>query len=237
MSRSVLNVSEKDAIRISDEMKRMADAMKPKGERKMPAVARKKEICSMDVAEMFSWPHTKVFNLITRYVTVNATLEEKKEFRFDERIYKQGTRKHSVCYLTGNGCLIFLDRICADECRKSRRFQEGAEKLRKAVSQAEEEDEAEEILMDGRSREECQKIMDLFNRFITGPGLEKREIAELAEKYRQFREVLKSMDVQAKESNRIETAVYGVAIEAEMQGFIYGFKLYEELMNRTAVVA
>ena len=89
--------------------------------------------------------------------------------------------------------------------------------------------------MNGRSRTECQKIMDLFNRFITGPGIEKREIAELTEKYRQFHDVLKNINIKARESNQIEVAVYGVAIEAEMQGFIYGFKLYEELMNRSVV--
>lgn len=231
MDKNALNISERDTAQISKEMRSMTEAMRYSAEEKKRAGA-KKEICSMDVADMFCWPHTKVFNMITRYVTVNATLEEKKEFRFDERIYRQGTRKHSVCYLTGKGSLIFLDKICAAECRKSKRFQEGAEKLRKAIAEAEED---EEVLMNGRSRAECQKIMDLFNRFITGPGLEKREIAELTEKYRQFHDVLKNINIKARESNQIEVAVYGVAIEAEMQGFIYGFKLYEELMNRSVV--
>lgn len=232
MDKNVLNISESDTTQISREIRRMTEAMSSPAEEKAH-FGGKKEICSMDVADMFCWPHTKVFNMITRYITVNATLDEKKEFRFDERIYRQGTRKHSVCYLTGKGSLIFLDKICADECRKSKRFQEGAEKLRKAIAEAEEEDE--EILMNGRSRTECQKITDLFNRFITGPGLEKREIAELTEKYRQFHDVLKNINIKARESNQIEVAVYGVAIEAEMQGFIYGFKLYEELMNRSVV--
>ena len=49
------------------------------------------------------------------------------------------------------------------------------------------------------------------------------------------RSVLLNINIKARESNQIEVAVYGVAIEAEMQGFIYGFKLYEELMNRSVV--
>ena len=48
---------------------------------------------------------------------------------------------------------------------------------------------------------------------------------------------MKNAQMQARQSNAIEEAVYGVAIEAEMQGFIYGFKLYEELVNRQLVVA
>lgn len=235
MKKVSLKISENDVAQISNGIRDITETLKvsAKGGRSEAV----KEICSMDVAEMFCWPHTKVFNMIARYVTVNATQEEKKEFRFDERIYRQGARKHSVCYLTGKGSAIFLDKICADECRKSKRFQEGAEKLRKAIAKAEEDGEDEEILMDGRSRAECQKIMDLFDRFITGPGLEKREIAELTEKYSQFYDVLKRINIKTRESNEIETAVYGVAIEAEMQGFIYGFKLHEELMNRSVVVA
>ena len=48
-----------------------------------------------------------------------------------------------------------------------------------------------EFLMDGRSRAECEKIKEIFDRFITGPGLEKREIAELTQKYKEFHDVMK----------------------------------------------
>lgn len=39
-------------------------------------------ICTMDIAEMFGWAHTKVFNMVSKYVTVNAEEQEKKEFHF-----------------------------------------------------------------------------------------------------------------------------------------------------------
>ena len=36
---------------------------------------------------------------------------------------------------------------------------------------------------------------------------------------------------------KVEDSVMGVAIEAEMQGFIYGFKVFEVLLNRELHVA
>ena len=77
----------------------------------------------------------------------------------------------------------------------------------------------------------------MFNCFITGPAVEGREITELTEKYQKFYEVMKSTQLKAKESNRLEDALYGVAIEAEMQGFIYGFKMFDALLNKRLVTA
>lgn len=230
MSESVFKINEKEAQKVVECMNNITLALQAD-----KATSDNVSICTMEVAEMFGWTHTKVFNLITRYVTVNAGNQEKKEFRFEERVYKQGVRKHAVCYLTENGCQIFLDKICAGESRKSKRFIEGAEKLKAAITLGGTEQHS--ILMDGRSRSECQKIKELFDRFITGPALENREIAELTEKYQLFHDVMSEMQMKAKECNRIEGAVYGVAIEAEMQGFIYGFKLYEELLNRQLATA
>ena len=77
----------------------------------------------------------------------------------------------------------------------------------------------------------------MFNRFITGPAVEGREITELTEKYQKFYEVMKSTQLKAQESNRLEDALYGVAIEAEMQGFIYGFKMFDALLNKQLATA
>lgn len=230
MSESVFGISEKEAQRVADCMKNITSAL-----REDKATSDSVSICTMEIAEMFGWSHTKVFNLITRYVTVNAAIQEKSEFRFEERVYKQGVRTHAVCYLTEKGCQIFLDKICANESRKNKKFIEGAEKLKQAIIHGGTEQHS--ILLDGRSRSECQKIKELFDRFITGPALENREIAELTEKYQIFHDVISETKMKAKESNKIEGAVYGVAIEAELQGFIYGFKLYEELLNRQLATA
>lgn len=195
-------------------------------------------ISSMEVAQMFKCPHIRVFNMITKFISAEASEKEKKEFRFEKRIYRQN-RLHEICYLTEKGCSIYLKKICSGEYRKSKNFVEGAEKLENEVKSRFRNEPLQKggFLMDGRSRIECGKIKEIFDRFITGPGLEKREIAELTEKYQQFYAAMKNAEMQAKQSNAIEDAVYGVAIEAEMQGFIYGFRLYEELINRKLVVA
>lgn len=244
MSEYTFKINEKDSERIVECMKRIADVM---AKHDIVSVTTEsvdveknfmqdgKEICTMEIAEMFGWQHVKVFNMISKYIAVNAEAKEKKEFRFEERVYKQGIRKHAVCYLTTAGCHIFLDKICAGEIRKSKKFVEGAEKLRRAM-EGEGRSEQYGILMNGRSRTECQKIKELFDRFIAGPALENREIAELSEKYRVFHTAMKEVALNAKENNKIEGAVYDVAIEAEMQGFIYGFKLYEELLKRSLAV-
>ena len=226
---NIYKINDSDTKQVVECMKNITIALQENKER-----SESMDICTMDIAEMFGWTHTKVFNLISRYITVKATEAEKNEFKFKERIYRQGVRKHAVCYLTKKGCEIFIDKICASESRKSKQFIEGAKKLKRAIVQ--ENTEQRSILMDGRSRTECQKIKELFDRFITGPALENREIAELTEKYQMFHDIMKKTQIKVKESNKIEGAVYEVAIEAEMQGFIYGFKLYEELLNRQLAI-
>ena len=89
----------------------------------------------------------------------------------------------------------------------------------------------------GKPRSEYEEYCDMFNRFITGPAVEGREIAELTEKYQKFYEVMKSTQLKAQESNRLEDALYSVAIEAEMQGFIYGFKMFDALLNKQLATA
>lgn len=227
MSENIFKISERDTQQVAECIKDIAVALQATGKQDKSEGG----ICTMDIAEMFGWAHTKVFNMVSKYVTVNAEEQEKKEFHFAERIYKQGVRKHAVCYLTEKGGQIFLDKICAGENRKSQQFIKGAEKLKQALST-----EQKSFLMDGRSRTECEKIKELFDRFITGPALENREIAELTEKYQIFHDVMGEVQMKVKETNKIEGAVYGVAIEAELQGFIYGFKLYEELLNRQLAV-
>ena len=93
------------------------------------------------------------------------------------------------------------------------------------------------FLLEGKPRSEYEEYCDMFNRFITGPAVEGREITELTEKYQKFYEVMKSTQLKAQESNRLEDALYGVAIEAEMQGFIYGFKMFDALLNKQLATA
>lgn len=94
-----------------------------------------------------------------------------------------------------------------------------------------------EFLLEGKPRSAYEEYCNMFNRFITGPAVEGREITELTEKYQKFYEVMKSTQLKTQESNKLEDALYGVAIEAEMQGFIYGFKLFDALLNKQLAVA
>lgn len=89
----------------------------------------------------------------------------------------------------------------------------------------------ENILLQGRSRMECQYITDLFDRFITGPAEEGREIAELRDEFEAFYETMKQVNINSEQSRKLEDSLFGVAIEAEMQGFIYGYKMFEVLLN------
>lgn len=93
------------------------------------------------------------------------------------------------------------------------------------------------FLLEGKPRSEYEEYCNVFNQFITGPAVEGREIAELTEGYQRFYDVMKAIQLRAKESNELENALYGVAIEAEMQGFIYGFKMFDALLNRQLEVA
>ncbi len=93
------------------------------------------------------------------------------------------------------------------------------------------------FLLEGKPRSEYEEYCNIFNQFITGPAVEGREIMELTEKYQKFYEVMKSTQLKVQESNKLEDALYGVAIEAEMQGFIYGFKLFDAMLNKQLTVA
>lgn len=93
------------------------------------------------------------------------------------------------------------------------------------------------FLLEGKPRSEYEGYCNIFNQFIAGPAVEGREITELTEKYQRFYKVMKSTQLKAQESNELEDALYGVAIEAEMQGFIYGFKLFDALLSKQLVAA
>lgn len=95
----------------------------------------------------------------------------------------------------------------------------------------------ENILMKGRSRTECSYIKNLFDQFIEGPAIENREIEELGAKYEEFYKAMGGLNDDVAAKRKVEDSVMGVAIEAEMQGFIYGFKVFEILLNRELATA
>ena len=58
------------------------------------------------------------------------------------------------------------------------------------------------------------------------------EISEVEETYKQFYELIDRLRLRVRERNALESALFELAIEAEMQGFIYGFKLYGALSDK-----
>lgn len=92
--------------------------------------------------------------------------------------------------------------------------------------------ESSQFLLKGEAREDCRKICEVFDEFITGPGLEGREIKELTESYQQFYSVMQIAGLDIQDKKRLESALSVVAIESEMQGFIYGFRMFQEIMMR-----
>lgn len=101
----------------------------------------------------------------------------------------------------------------------------------KFLSETMEDGQKYGFLLEGKPRREYEEYCNMFNQFITGPAAEGREIAELTDKYQKFYEVINTMKLEVQESNKIEYVLYDVAIEAEMQGFIYGFKLLDAFIN------
>lgn len=93
-----------------------------------------------------------------------------------------------------------------------------------------------QFLLNGEARAEYGKICKVFDDFITGPGMEGREIKELTESYEQFYNAMQIVGLDIQNKKRLESALAGVAIESEMQGFIYGFKLFDALLNRMLTV-
>lgn len=145
--------------------------------------------------------------------------------------------EHPIWNLTENGCRLYIEKMCIEE-RRSKAFVAGLEKFQKEIDKRfHGKEETEDILMYGRSRTECEYIKDLFDKFVTGPAIEGREIEELRQKYEEFYHVLRSVGASAEGENNLEDAMMGVAVEAEMQGFIYGFKVFEVLLNKSLVVA
>lgn len=227
-----LNITPEETRKVAEIIRKIAT-----GGEKRPR-EKPEPISSWDMSKIFQCAHTRIFNRIARFVSADATEAEKKEFSIAEREYGRQGRKHQIWMLTENGCQLYIDRMCIEE-KRSKAFVEGLENFKKEIRRRfhGEREPEEMILMNGRSRTECEYIKNLFDKFVTGPAIENREIEELSQKYKEFYEVLKSSGMASAENNRLEDAMMGVAVEAEMQVFIYGFKVFEVLLNKSLIAA
>lgn len=85
-------------------------------------------------------------------------------------------------------------------------------------------------LLEGKPSSEYENIGKVFNTFIIGAA-EGREIKELTKAYKGLDESISELSISPKENNQLLYSIYDVATEAEMQGFIYGFKMFNSLLN------
>ena len=193
-------------------------------------------LTSWEIAKIFQSTHTRIFNRISRFYNAEASEDEKKEFEIAYRPYRN-QRTHPIWKLSEKGCQLYIEKICAEE-KRSKAFVEGLGKFNDLIAQHFHGVKTQEnILMKGRSRTECSYIKNLFDQFIEGPAIENREIEELGAKYEEFYKAMGGLNDDVAAKRKVEDSVMGVAIEAEMQGFIYGFKVFEILLNRELATA
>lgn len=199
---------------------------------------------SKEVAEIFAKQHAVVFKQISGFLCSKATEQEKKEFRLTSFKIPQG-QTYPMYELTEKACNTYYDLLKSRTNYKT--VEAGLEKYKQAIQErfhpAKKSFQfpvgliGSGFLLEGKPRKDYEPYCDVFNKFISGPACEGREISELTEKYQAFYKVMQDFQLTAKDSNRMETAMYDVAIEAEMQGFIYGFKLFDAILNTRLQVA
>lgn len=228
----MLNITPEETNKIAEIIRKIATGGEEHPQEKPEPIS------SWEMSKIFQCQHMRIFNQISRFLGVEATEEEKKEFTSAKRPFNGGRQTHPIWLLTEKGCQLYIDRMCQEE-RRSKAVIQGLENFKKEIRKRfhEEKEPEEMILMNGRSRTECGYIKNLFDKFVTGPAIENREIEELSQKYKEFYRVLRNAGMATSENSQLEDAMMGVAMEAEMQGFIYGFKVFEVLLNKSLVAA
>lgn len=250
----MLNISHDDAEKIAACIKNIAGNVsagdiveivlkapvsEEKGKQERPAVI----MTSKEVAEVLGKSHSIVFKKIAKFLCAEAAEEQKKEFRLASFRIPQGI-EYPMYEMTEKACNLYCEWLKSYKATY-KTLSDGLERLRVAIQERFHPGKKAELdgsmsngfLLEGKPRSEYEEYCNMFNQFITGPAVEGREIAELTEKYQRFYEAMKATQLKTQESNKLEGALYDVAIEAEMQGFIYGFKLFDALLNDRLAVA
>ena len=231
------NVSASDIV----EIVLKAPETKEKKQQEKPGVT----MTSREVADVLGRSHSVVFKQIAKFLCSEETDGKERGYFLTSFVCSHRNRKSYPMYeMTESACMEYRSivekygsgyKMVADGIKRfDQAIQERFHPEKKVTVNV---GAGSGFLLEGKPRSEYEEYCDMFNQFITGPAVEGREIAELTEKYQKFYEVMKATQLRARESNEIEVAVYGVAIEAEMQGFIYGFKMFEALLNRNLEVA
>lgn len=200
---------------------------------------------SREVADVLGRTHTAVFKQIAKYLC--EMKKEGKDIGFFLTTFvssHKNKRSYPMYEMTESACKIYRNLV-VEYGAGVRSVADGVKRFDRAMAERfhpEKKSGIKEIvdkgfLLEGRPRRDYEEYCNIFDQFIKGPAIEGREIAELTEKYQMFYEVMEEAQLKGADSNKIEDALFGVAIEAEMQGFIYGFKLFDSLLNKQLAVA
>lgn len=198
---------------------------------------------SREVADVLGRPHSAVFKQIAKFLCSEETDGKEKGYFLTSFVCSHKNKKSYPMYeMTETACKEYKGMV-AKYGSGIKCVAEGIRRFDQAIQERFHPRKNEGVgiavgsgfLLEGKPRSEYEEYCNMFNQFVAGPAVEGREITELTEKYRNFYEVMKSTQLKAQESNKLEDALYGVAIEAEMQGFIYGFKLFDALLNKQLV--
>lgn len=216
---------------------------------KAPAAEKEEEkpkvtMTSREVADILGRPHTSVVKQIAKFLCSEKKENKASGFILTSFVCSHKNRKSYPMYeMTERACKEYRNLV-AGYGKGIQSVADGIKRLDQAIKERFHPvagsyglHMGSGFLLEGKPRSEYEEYCNMFNQFITGPAVEGREISELTERYQQFYEVMKAVPLKARESNELENALYGVAIEAEMQGFIYGFKLFDALLNKQLATA
>lgn len=178
---------------------------------------------SREIATLFQEYHSVTYRKIAQLIT-ELSPDDIGEFKMSsfQNVKRQ---EYPMWELTERGCRLYLDKVDSNRCYG--KIRDGVSKMRDLLEKRKNAESCETNEKSGND------IKELFNQFISSRKGDEREIPELTEAYRNFNKVLDAHIMSARAETAITAAVYDIAIESEMQGFIYGFQLFGAIMKNS----
>lgn len=178
---------------------------------------------SREIATLFQEYHSVTYRKIAKLIT-ELSPDDIGEFKMSsfQNVKRQ---EYPMWELTEQGCRLYLDKVESNRCYG--KIRDGVSKMRDLLEKRKNAESCETNEKSGND------IKELFNQFISSRKGDEREIPELTEAYRNFNKVLDAHIMSARAETAITAAVYDIAIESEMQGFIYGFQLFGAIMKNS----
>lgn len=178
---------------------------------------------SREIATLFQEYHSVTYRKIAQLIT-ELSPDDIGEFKMSsfQNVKRQ---EYPMWELTERGCRLYLDKVESNRCYG--KIRDGVSKMRDLLEKRKNAESCETNEKSGND------IKELFNQFISSRKGDEREIPELTEAYRNFNKVLDAHIMSARAETAITAAVYNIAIESEMQGFIYGFQLFGAIMKNS----